>query len=370
MAEPRHPREVFDLSGHEAAEEAFEATRARGRLHHAWLLTGPEGAGKATFAYRAARRLLGAPEAPAYGVLGASPDDPVSRQIIAHSHPDIFVLERIGEDGKVRKVIPVDEARGLSEFFSKSPASAPHRVAIIDAVDDLNVNAANAILKTLEEPPPHGVLLIVSHAPGRLLPTIRSRCRRLAFAPLSLEACAAFVREREDVTEEAALRLSRMAGGAPGRAWTLAQGPAIALDDAARELLAALPRVDEGAGASARRPVSWGGEGQAQFNLLFDRLAERVHGFATERAGQGQGGLDPWAHGAWETLQRLPREVEALNLDRGGCAVHGPGRTAPGGPGRVSRQMLIDSHVNLHRTPSSTPAATRKTPAHGPPAWG
>ena len=158
MAEMRHPREVFDLTGHEAAEAAFEATRARGRLHHAWLLTGPEGAGKATFAYRAARRLLGAPADAAYGVLGASPDHPVSRQVIARSHPDLFVLERVGEDGKVRKVIPVDEARGLSEFFSKSPASAPHRVAIIDAADDLNVNAANAVLKTLEEPPPRGVV--------------------------------------------------------------------------------------------------------------------------------------------------------------------------------------------------------------------
>src|SRR5580693_821982 len=103
MGEIHPPREVFDLTGHEAAEEAFEASRARGRLHHAWLLTGPEGVGKATFAYRAARRLLGAPADRAYGVLGASPDHPVSRQIIARSHPDIFVLERLGEDGKVRK---------------------------------------------------------------------------------------------------------------------------------------------------------------------------------------------------------------------------------------------------------------------------
>src|SRR5688572_26094901 len=123
-----HPREVFRLQGHEAAEAAFEDARARGRLHHAWLLTGPEGVGKATFAYRAARRLLGAPPNDAYGPLGASPDHPVSRQIIARSHPDLMVIERIGEDGKLRKVIPVDDARKLSEFFSKSPASAPHRV--------------------------------------------------------------------------------------------------------------------------------------------------------------------------------------------------------------------------------------------------
>jgi DNA polymerase-3 subunit delta' len=220
MAEVRHPRDVFELIGHEAAEAAFEASRQRGRLHHAWLLTGPEGVGKATFAYRAARRLLGAPADLAYGVLGANPDHPVSRQIIARSHPDILVIERVGEDGKPRKVIPVDEARRLAEFFSKSPASAPHRVAIVDAADDLNINAANALLKTLEEPPERGVLLMVSHSPGRLLPTIRSRCRRLAFQPLEIEAAADFVRAREDVTEEAALRLAKMAGGAPGRAWS------------------------------------------------------------------------------------------------------------------------------------------------------
>src|SRR6476469_9793332 len=108
MAELPHPREVFQLSGHEAAERAFEATRARGRLHHAWLLTGPEGVGKATFAYRAARRLLGAPADPGHGLLGADPAHPVSRQVIGRAHPDLLVLERIGEDGKPRKTIPVD----------------------------------------------------------------------------------------------------------------------------------------------------------------------------------------------------------------------------------------------------------------------
>jgi DNA polymerase-3 subunit delta' len=314
MAEMHHPREVFDLTGHEAAEAAFDASRARGRLHHAWLLTGPEGVGKATFAYRAARRLLGAPDDPSHGILGSNPDHPVSRQIIAHAHPDLFVIERLGEDGKVRKVIPVEETRRISEFFSKSPASAPHRVAIVDAVDDLNPFGANAILKTLEEPPPHGVLLLVSHSPGRLLPTIRSRCRRLAFPPLGLEETAAFVRHREDVSAEDALRLARMAGGAPGRAWALAGAKAIDMDNAARALIEDLPRLDEAMALSLADRFR-GGEGQAQFNLLFDRLSERVHSFAAERAGQGIGGLDRWAQ-AWETLQRLSREVEALNLDR------------------------------------------------------
>jgi DNA polymerase-3 subunit delta' len=309
-----HPREVFDLQAHEAAELAFEDARGRGRLHHAWLLTGPEGIGKATFAYRAARRLLGAPADREYGVLGADPAHPVSRQVIGRAHPDLLVLERAGEDGKPRKTIPVDDARKLSEFFSKSPASAPHRVAIVDAADDLNVNAANALLKTLEEPPPKGVLLMVSHSPGRLLSTIRSRCRRLAFAPPGEAAAAAFVRARADVDEEAALRLARMSGGAPGRALALAAAQALALDDAARELLAGLPRIDEAMALSLADRFK-GGEGQAQFNLLFDRLAERVRAMVVDRATQGMGALDRWAQ-AWETLQRLPREVEGLNLDR------------------------------------------------------
>lgn len=309
-----HPREVFELEGHAATEEAFEASRARGRLHHAWLLTGSEGLGKATFAYRVARRLLGAPRDPAHGVLGVDPGHPVSRQVAARAHPDLLVIERLGEDGKVRKVIPVDEARRLSEFFSKSPASAPHRVAIVDAADDLNLNAANALLKTLEEPPSKGVLLLVSHAPGRLLATIRSRCRRLAFSPLPLEETAGFVAARADVTEEAALRLASMAQGAPGRALALAAAEAIGLDDAARAILADLPRLDEGLALSLADRFR-GGEGQAQFNLLFERLAERVHRQTAERAGEGGWPLDRWAQ-AWETLQRLPREVEALNLDR------------------------------------------------------
>lgn len=311
---PTHPRDVYDLEGQEAAETAFEAARTRGRLHHAWLLTGPEGVGKATFAYRAARRLLGAPPSPEHGVLGADPGHPVSRQVAARSHPDLLVLEREGVDGKPRRVIPVDDARRLAEFFSKSPASAPHRVAIVDAADDLNINAANAILKTLEEPPPRGVLLMTSHAPGRLLPTIRSRCRRLAFAAPGVEAATAFVSRRAAVNPEEALRLAHMADGAPGRALALAASGALAMDDAAREILDGLPNLDA-TRALAISDSFRGGEGAQHFALLFERLSARVHALAASRAREGFGSLDRWAE-AWETLQRLPREVEALNLDR------------------------------------------------------
>ena len=315
MSEPLpHPRDVFDFFGHDGAELAFEDARARGRLHHAWLLTGPEGVGKATFAFRAARRLLGAPEAADFGVLGADPAHAVSRQVMARAHPDLLVLERVGADGKPRRIIPVDEARKLSEFFSKSPASAPHRVAIIDAADDLNMNAANAVLKTLEEPPPQGVLLLVSHSPGGLLPTIRSRCRRLGFSPMAEAETAQFVEDRAGVSQEDAIRLARMSGGAPGRAWRLAQAGAVALDDAAKTLIADLPEVDE-AMAQALADRFRGAEGAAVFNMLFDRLADRVHSKVMTWAQDSVAGLDPWVR-AWDTLRRLPGEVEGVNLDR------------------------------------------------------
>src|SRR5690606_16141559 len=122
------------------------------------------------------------------------------------------------------------------------------------------------------------------------------------------------VRTRADLNEEDALRLARMSGGAPGRAWSLSAAKALAMDDAARELLRDLPQVNEAMALSLADKFR-GGEGAAQFTLLFDRLAERVHALAASRAAQGAGGLDRWAQ-AWETLQRLPREAEALNLDR------------------------------------------------------
>ena len=321
MAEaPPHPREVFDYLGGEAVESAFVDSLARGRLHHAWLLTGPEGVGKATFAYRAARRLLGAAPAPRHGALGAAPEDPVSRQIIARAHPDLLALQRDPEDGKTRKGIPVDEARTLPEFFAKSPATAPYRVAIIDTADDLNASAANAVLKTLEEPPERGVLLLISNAPGALLPTLRSRCRRLSFSPPATDVAKPWVAARTGLDIESSLRLLRMARGAPGRAWRLATQDALAADDTAREMLDHLPRVDEMA-MLALSDSFRGAAGAARFDLLFERLADHVHDRVSRRAmdggqeaGEGRA-QDAWAE-IWDLLTTLPRQVEAVNLDR------------------------------------------------------
>ena len=315
MTETPHPRETFELLGGEGPEQTFLDAMARGRLHHAWLLTGPPGVGKATFAYRAARRLMGAAASPAHGLLGASPDDAVCRLMSSRAHPDLLALQRDPEDGKSRKQIPVEEARGLPEFFAKTPAIAPWRVAIVDTADDLNPSGANAVLKTLEEPPERGIILLISHRPGALLPTIRSRCRTLRFTAPPLEETAPWVAAKAGVGEEEAGRLAGMARGAPGRAWRLAGLGAVAADDAARDLLASLPRPDAAA-MLALSDSFRGPEGAERFALLFDRLADRVHAMAAERARAGEGeGLEGWAE-AFETLSDLPRQVEAVNLDR------------------------------------------------------
>ena len=310
-----HPREVFDLSGAEAAEQAWLGALERGRMHHAWLLVGPEGVGKATFAYRAARRLLGARPDPAHGLLGSDPDHPVSRQVAARSHPDLLVLEREVEDGKARRNIPVDEARRLPEFFSKAPAISPWRVAIIDAADDLNANSANAVLKTLEEPPPRGVLFLVCHAPGRLLPTIRSRCRRLMFRPWPDAEVSGFLEARAGLDPDAAGRIAAMAKGSPGRAVTLAGDDVLEVDHAALELLRQLPGIDESALLSLAGQLR-GQEGARRFELLFERLAEHVKTMVEQTSGvEGAGRIEPWLD-AWDQLTNLPGEAEALNLDR------------------------------------------------------
>ena len=315
MSEIAHPRDAVRLDGAQAQEAAFLAALERGRLHHAWLLAGPEGVGKATFAYRAARRLLGARPEREFGLLGADPEDPVFRQVAGRAHPDLMVLELEGEQGKARKSIPVDEARALPEFFAKSPGRAAYRVAIIDTADDLNANAANAVLKTLEEPPERGVLFLISHRPGALLPTIKSRCRRLVFAPPPEADSARWLTAKADISVEAALGYLRMARGAPGRALRLAGSNALEIDETARKLVDRLPAID----ASAAQHMAdgfRGPEGAARFALTMDRIAAALHERAAAAALSGRGAYDRWAE-AWELLSDLPGEVEAINLDRG-----------------------------------------------------
>ncbi|WP_428149141.1 DNA polymerase III subunit delta' [Brevundimonas sp.] len=305
-----HPRDRFDLVPSPEAETAFLDALDRGRLHHAWMVCGPEGLGKATFAYRAARRLLGAAPDPARGPLGARPSDPVSQLITAQSHPDLLVLERLVDGGKTKKSISVDQARDLPEFFSKSPSRADYRVAIIDAADDLNLNAANALLKVLEEPPERGVLFLVTHAPGRLLATIRSRCRRLTFQPWPEPEVAGLLARQTELDRDEAVRIAGMARGSPGAALSLATAANLELDRLARRW------VDEGpvdrAEALSLADGFRGAEGQARFEALLDRLAAAVKARSLAQSGQGAAWADLWTR-----LTEAPERAAAINLDKG-----------------------------------------------------
>ncbi len=305
-----HPRDRFDLVPDIAAETAFLDAWSRGRLHHAWLLCGVEGTGKASFAYRAARRLLGAEPDAARGPLGAAREDPVSRLVSAQAHPDLLVLERTVEGGKIKKSISVDQARDLPEFFAKRPSQARHRVAIIDAADDLNINAANALLKILEEPPEQGVLFLVTHAPGRLLATIRSRCRRLSFPVWPQARLEDLVRDHTGADPDACEQAAAMAGGSPGQALALASGATFEMDQLARRWVEGdIDRAEVLATADRFR----GAEGQERFDILMDRLVAAVRRRALESPSRP---ANLWAE-LWERLSPLPDRAAAINLDRG-----------------------------------------------------
>src|SRR5436305_1101251 len=195
------------LVGQETPERTLLAAHQAGKLHHAWLMTGPRGIGKATLAWRFAKFLLCGDSQG--GLFGGAPDglhvpaDVPGRSLIdARSHPDLFHLRRTlnPDTGRMRAEISVDDVRDLGSFMHMTPAMGKWRVAIVDAADEMNRNAANAVLKVLEEPPPNAVLLIVAHAPGRLLPTIRSRCRRLALQPLGDETVIRLLGEHAPTT--------------------------------------------------------------------------------------------------------------------------------------------------------------------------
>jgi DNA polymerase-3 subunit delta' len=236
-----HPRETFALAGQDAAlARAARAIRA-GRPPSAWLMTGAPGVGKATLAYRIARYLL------AFGATAAGPEDltvpqdnPTARQVAAQSHPGLLVLKRAinPRTGKLMTVLSVDEIRRLADFFGMTSGAGGWRIAIVDTADDMNDNAANALLKALEEPPVHAMLLLLSNTPGRLLPTIRSRCQRLDLRPLNdatLEK--ALARYLPDSTAAERASLARLSGGSIGAALTLATGDGGQLAEEADRLI-------------------------------------------------------------------------------------------------------------------------------------
>ncbi|WKL56632.1 DNA polymerase III subunit delta' [Asticcacaulis sp. ZE23SCel15] len=312
-----HPRNTYEYRQNEVAEQAFMDAYGRGRLHHAWLLCGPQGLGKATFAYRAAKFLMGKVRDPSLGLMGVSPQDPDAKLIAAQSHPDMLAIEREANDsGKLKKNISVEAIREVGTFFSKAPSRSPYRVAIIDSVDDLNINSANALLKILEEPPERGILFLVSHSPGKLLATIRSRCRRLTFAPWQDEAVRAFIEPDVDVRGDDLARLISMAKGSPGRALKLWQDKALDMDDLAGRILSSSPppRAELIRYATEFKTSSARSDGAKKFSLFMDMLCEQVRERALSSHPYGR--AKQWAD-LWARLSTVTAETEAVNLDRG-----------------------------------------------------
>jgi DNA polymerase III subunit delta' len=329
------------LLGHETAEKTMLAAHQSGRLHHAWLLAGPRGIGKATLAWRFARFLL-AGQAQG-GLFGASDsldvpaDTPGHSLVDARSHPDLFHLRRTlnPDTGRMRAEIAVDDVRELGAFMHMTPAMGQWRVAIVDAADEMNRNSANAVLKVLEEPPPNAVLLIVAHAPGRLLPTIRSRCRRLALQPLSDETVMRLLGDyAPDVKEDERAVLARLSEGSIGRALELAGAGSLDLYREMVDVLATLPELDMARlHGFAERFARRGEEANAAWrslNYLFDAWLKGLARHAAmggeaaaivppERGLQARlasaASLDRWME-AWEKAADLLSGADRVNLDR------------------------------------------------------
>lgn len=230
------------IVGQDRAVEQFASAWATRKLHHAWLLAGPKGIGKATFAHAAARKVLADAAGPPFSLPGVetSADHPIVKLIEAGSHPDMRWLERLlKERGEgLARNISVDQIRSLGELFDLSPALSDWRVAVIDTVDELEASGANALLKMLEEPPANCLFLLVSHAPGKLLPTIRSRCRRLDFQPLDDAAMTSVLAEQSPALKDAdRQRIIAMAFGSAGRALAFAELELAKLEGAALAIL-------------------------------------------------------------------------------------------------------------------------------------
>ncbi|MEQ8510389.1 MAG: DNA polymerase III subunit delta' [Rhodospirillaceae bacterium] len=342
-----HPRANAYFTGHDAAEASFLEAWSSGRLAHAWMICGPRGIGKATFAYRMARFALsqptaGASESSLFGdaaptemTLQISKEHPVFKRIAALGHGDFRAIERAWTDNKQSKKkasITVGEVRGIGSFLRLTPAEGGWRVVIIDAADEMNRNAENAVLKVLEEPPEKALIFLVAHNPARLLPTIRSRCRKIDLSPLPSSTVSALInRYRPDIANADINALSVLADGSIGRAIELADAGGLTLFRNLIGVLASMPKMDIGM-AHNLSDAAFKGEGfRTIANLLTWWLARMVSVTAREGWAQTEeiipgehaiadrlcasAGLDQWVE-VWEKIARLFERADAVHLDK------------------------------------------------------
>lgn len=339
------PRKTTELAGHGAAERILLESWNSGRMPHAWLIAGRQGIGKATLAYRMARFALAQGAGQGGGLFGdgtmaadslaVDPASPVSLQVAAGGHPDLLTIERSisPTTKKLRGEIVVEDVRRLGAFLALTAASGGWRVVVVDTADEMNRNAANALLKGLEEPPARTLFLLVSHAPGRLLPTIRSRCRTLQLSPLRESAVIELLgRMAPELDPGSAAALARLSQGSIGEALALAEAGGLDLYREMVGLLSGLDRLDikavHGLGGRLGRPGA-----EASFQMLarlVDRwLSEMMLGQARGRmapeivVGEEEAARRLWARGGlanwlevWEKVTRLFAQADRANLDR------------------------------------------------------
>ncbi len=328
-----HPRETTVLFGHDHAEHEFLSAYRSGRIPHAWLIGGEPGIGKATLAYRMARFVLAYPEptrVPEIGSLALAPDHPAVRRVAANAHSDLLVLERTpGETGKMRTVITIDQVRRLVSFFGSTAGEGGWRICIVNSADVLKYpEGSNALLKMLEEPPAKSLFLLVSHAPGRLLPTIRSRCRRLSLKPLAPEdvlraASVALAASGgsdsvgqgghgdSGITDDTLVKAARASRGSVAGALALAGGSMLALREKVEVLLAALPATDP-------RSLHVLGDQLDRDRSLLDVFVGTVRDWMSSRLDADAADLAylDRISALWGRLNRSARETEVFNLDR------------------------------------------------------
>jgi DNA polymerase-3 subunit delta' len=316
-----HPRATGTLFGHAAAEETFLYAFREGTLHHAWLLTGEQGIGKATFAYRAARFLLSrdASGDKRTETLAVPANYPAVRQICAGAHPSLFVL---GETAGNAASIGVEDVRRLRSFLGLTSPGG-WRAMIVDPANDLTIASANALLKAVEEPPPRTVFFLIGHGAASVMPTIRSRCVKLAFRPLPLDnfseavlsACEAGDLDMPDA--DVLRRLHALASGSPGRALEFIAGGLLPLAEMLDKLLAGLPRMNYALVHSLIQSAS-GARNAQNFARLCDLTEERIEKFARQalKNSSDAAGSAGWAE-LWKTVRQRRLETETLNLDKG-----------------------------------------------------
>ncbi len=325
-----HPRETLGIFGHAEAESQLLQSYLSGHLPHALIIGGPPGIGKATLAWRLARFILANP-GPAHAAkagghdLFVPKDHPVSRQVAALSHPDLVLLRRAWnpETKKHATQIQVDDVRRAIQMFQHAAGRGGFRICVLDCADDLNASSANALLKLVEEPPPRSLFVIVAHQPGRLLATLRSRCRRIRLNPLKpaeigniLTALGPPWSAVSDARREAAIARAQ---GSVHRALRLLDDDELSLDHAIGGLLNDLPSIDwSRAHALADRIAGRNNTGDFETVLaaIDEWLDARVRlGAQQHRKEGGALRLAPFAE-VWEKLCEKARETETFNLDR------------------------------------------------------